>query len=66
MKRIGSLDTFMEAALTFPVLGKLKNSISEIPKFPYTLNINNERTKSENSINLGIIRKLIKYSFKDR
>ena len=36
MKRIGSLDTFMEAALTFLVLGKLKNSISEIPKFPYT------------------------------
>ena len=45
--------------------GKLKNSIFEIPIIPQTLNINNQRTTSAESINLDIIKKLIEYSLKN-
>lgn len=41
----------------------LKISIFEIPKFIYTLNINNKKTTDAKSINLGTIRKLIEYFF---
>ena len=47
--------------LSLSVQEKIKNSIYEIPKFPFTLNINNKRTTSAELINLGIVRKLIKY-----
>ena len=57
----GDMERIMEW-LTLSVPPKLKNSIFEIPKFPYTLNISNERTTSANSINLYIIRKLTEYS----
>ena len=44
---------------------KLEKSIFDILKFVSNLNINKWRTTSANSINLSIIRKLIKTSFKD-
>ena len=47
------------------VVEKLKNSIFEIPVIRQSLNMNNQRTKSAKPINLDIIRKLIKYSFKN-
>ena len=50
---------FFRFCLILSVREKLKNSISIIPQ---TLNINNYRTTSAKSINLDIIRKLIKYS----
>ena len=43
---------------------KLKKLILEIPIIPQTLNINSQRTKIAKFINLKIVRKLIKYSFK--
>ena len=54
---------FSDLALSVPE--KSKNSIFEIPIILQTLNINNQRTISEKSINLHIIRKLIKYSLKN-
>ena len=42
----------------------MKNTIFEIAMIPQTLNIKNYRTKSAKSINLHIIRKLIKYFLK--
>ena len=45
--------------LTLSVPEKLKNSISEIPIIPQTLNINNQRTTSAKSINLHIIKNFI-------
>ena len=42
----------------------MKNTIFEISMIPQTLNIKNYRTKSAKSINLHIIRKLIKYFLK--
>ena len=50
--------------LTLPVLGKMKNTISEIPIIPQTLNINNYRTTSGKSINLDIIRNFMEYALK--
>ena len=50
---------------TLSVAEKLKNSIFEIPIILQNLNINNWRTTSAKSINLIIITKLIKYSFKN-
>ena len=49
--------------LTLLGLKNLKISIFEIPKFIYTLNINNKKTTDAKSINLGTIRKLIEYFF---
>ena len=51
--------------ITLSVLEKLKNSIFEIPIIPQTLNINNYRNTRTKSINLHIIRKLIRYSLKN-
>ena len=48
--------------LTLPVPEKLKNLIFEIPIIPQNLNINNYRITMAKSINLDIVRKLIKYS----
>ena len=50
--------------ITLSVLEKLKNSIFEIPIIPQTLNINNYRNTRTKSINLHIIRRLIRYSLK--
>ena len=50
--------------LTLSVNEKLKNSIFEISIIAQTLNINNVRTTSANSINLHTMRKLIEYSLK--
>ena len=51
--------------LTLSAPEKLKNWIFEIPIIPQTLNINNLRTTaSAKYINLNIIVKLIKYSWK--
>ena len=50
---------------TLSVAEKLKNSIFEIPIILQNLNINNWRATSAKSINLIIITKLIKYSFKN-
>ena len=47
---------FVLFCLTLSVLEKLKNSIFEVPIIAQTLNINNFRTTSANSINLHIIR----------
>ena len=46
------------------VLEKLKNSIFKVPKFSQTLNISNQRITITKSINLGIIKNIIKDSFK--
>ena len=54
---------FVYNPLTISVLEKLRNSIFEIPKFS-CLNISNWNTIIAKPINLGIIRKLIKYCFK--
>ena len=43
---------------------KMKNTIFEIPIILRTLNTNSWRTTSAKSINLDIIRKLIKYALK--
>ena len=50
---------------TLSVAEKLKNSIFEIPIILQNLNINNWRATSAKSINLIIITKLIKHSFKN-
>lgn len=42
----------------------LKNSILTIPKVLQTLNLNNQRTASAMSFDMGIVRKDIEYSFK--
>ena len=44
---------------------KSKNSVSEMPIIPQTLNINNLKTTSANSINFYTIRKLVKYSLRN-
>ena len=50
--------------LTLSVPENLKNMFFEISINPQTLNINNYKTTNAKSINLDIIRKLIKYSLK--
>ena len=55
---------FFDIALPFQYWEKLKNSIFEIPIIPQTLNINNYRNTRTKSINLHIIRRLIRYSLK--
>ena len=50
--------------LTISVLEKWRNLIFEMPIILQILDINNLRTKSAKSINLHIIRKLIKYCLK--
>ena len=59
LRRFWMVFKFFRFCLILSVREKLKNSISIIPQ---TLNINNYRTTSAKSINLDIIRKLIKYS----
>ena len=44
---------------------KQKNSVSDMPIIPQTLNINNLKTASANSINLHTIKKLVKYYLKN-
>ena len=53
---------FIQETLSVPE--KLKNSKFKIPITLQNLNINNDGTTSAKSINLDIIRKLIKYSLK--
>ena len=45
--------------LTLSIPEKLKNSISEIPIIPQTLNINNLRTTNAKSINLDILESIL-------
>ena len=44
---------------------KFKNSIFEMPIITQTLNLNDMRTKSANSINLHTIRKVVEYPLKN-
>ena len=55
---------FFWFCLTLSFQEKLENSIFEILIIPQTLNTNNLRTTSANSINLDIIRKFKEYSLK--
>ena len=55
---------FFDAVLTLSVPEKLKNSVFEMPVIPQNVNIKLENHKAK-SINLNIIRKLIKYSLKN-
>ena len=59
--RMFKIQIFQILTLTLSIPEKFKNSIFEIPIIPQTLNINNWRTASANSINLDIIRKLIDF-----
>ena len=61
-----NLHLLLKNILILPVPEKMKISILEIPKFSSTLNINNQKAISTNPINLGIMRKLIKYFFQKR
>ena len=58
---------FCCCCLTFPISVKLKNSIVEIPITRNILNINNYRatSSSSNNLNISIIKKVIKYYFKN-
>ena len=62
MSTVALLKNLLYLTLSDPE--KLKTAIFQIPIIPQTLNINNERTTTAKSINLDIIRKLIKYSLK--
>ena len=56
---------FLRFSLTVSVQEKLKNSTSEMPKIPQTLNINNLRTTIAKSINQHTNRNLIEYFLKN-
>ena len=59
------VSNFFLFCLTLSVSEKLENSIFEMLIITQDLNINNLRTRSGNSINLHIIKKLVDYSLKD-
>ena len=63
LTRLWMAFNFFWFCLTLSVPEKLKNSIFEMPIITQTLNINNLRTTSANSINLHTV-KLVEYSLK--